>query len=63
MKVSESTAPEVREQVRTRRAPVPRVPKTVLYEKLVPAALVLIGLATLVTLVVALLVVAGLVQF
>jgi hypothetical protein len=64
MTVSQPPAPEVRDlPPRPRRAPVPRVPRTLLYEKLVPAALILIGLATLLTLVVALLGVAGLIQF
>lgn len=63
MKVAEPTVPEVREPARPRRAPVPRVPKTFLYEKLVPAALILIGLATLLTLVAALLGVAGVIHF
>ena len=63
MKVPEPSIPEAREVARPRRAPVPRVPRTVLYEKLVPAALILIGLATLLTLVVALLGVVGVIHF
>lgn len=63
MKVTNSTVPEVREPARPRRAPVPRIPRTLLYEKIVPAALILIGVATLLTLIVALLGVAGIIHF
>lgn len=63
MKVTNSTVPGVREPARPRRTPVPRVPRTLLYEKVVPAALILIGVATLLTLIVALLGVAGIVHF
>ncbi len=63
MKVPDPAVPEVREPVRPRRAPVPRVPRTFFYEKVVPAALILIGAATLLTLIVALLGVAGVIHF
>ncbi|MER3459189.1 MAG: hypothetical protein C4309_11710 [Chloroflexota bacterium] len=63
MKVTHSSVPEVREPARPRRAPVLRVPRTFFYEKIVPAALILIGVVTLLTLIVALLGVAGVIHF
>lgn len=63
MKVTNSTVPEVGGRARPRRAPVPRVPRTFFYKKIVPAVLILIGVATLLTLIVALLGVAGVIHF
>ena len=63
MRASDSTAPEVREPARPRRTPVPRIPKTFFYQKVVPAALILIAVITLLTLVVAMLAATGVIRF
>lgn len=63
MKVPDPAVPEVREPARPRRAPVPRVPRTFFYEKVVPAMLILIGVVTVLTLIVALLGVARVIHF
>jgi len=63
MKVSDSPVSEAREPARPRRAPVPRVHKTFFYQKVIPAALIVIAAVTLLTLIVALLAVAGLIHF
>lgn len=63
MRASDSPVPEAREPTRPRRPPVPRVPKTFFYQKVIPATLIVIAAVTLLTLIVALLAVAGVVHF